>query len=343
MGLIAGFVMPLVTGVPLVIMSPFEWVIKPQILLEAIDKYSGTLSWLPNFAYNHMARVIRPQSIDGLDLSRWRAAINCSEPVLAESHHLFNKKFEEFGFQESSFATCFAMAENTFAVTQSSLGKPPNIDHIDLKILQEERKATPVSDRKSGLKMVSCGQPIEGTEIKIMDGEKVLPERAAGEIAVRGNSMLSEYYRRPEITADAIRDGWYFTGDMGYIAEGELYITGRKKDLIIVGGKNVYPQDLEAIANDIEGIHPGRAVAFGVFDDRIGTESVAMVCELTEENDEERMYQIEHELRGKITKATEIALSDIRFVSDRWVIKTSSGKIARDDNRKKYINEFRSS
>lgn len=341
MGLIAGFVMPLVTGVPLVIMSPFEWVRKPQILLEAIDKYKGTLSWLPNFAYNHMARVVRPKFIEGIDLSHWRAAINCSEPALAESHRLFFEKFSEFGFQAGSLATCYAMAENTFAVTQSALGRQPNIDQIDLKILQEERKATPVSGGKSGIEMVSCGQAIEGTEIQIIDGGDVLPERAVGEIAVRGNAMLSEYYRNPEITAAALRNGWYLSGDMGYIAEGELYITGRKKDLIIVGGKNIYPQDLETIANDIEGIHPGRAVAFGIFDDRIGTESVAMVCELSEDGDDESMYQIELELRGKIAKATEVALSDIRLVSDRWVIKTSSGKIARDDNRKKYLKEFR--
>ncbi|MEK6255843.1 MAG: AMP-binding protein, partial [Chloroflexota bacterium] len=342
MGLVAGFVMPLVAGIPLVLMSPFEWVRKPHMLLNAIHQYNGTLAWLPNFAYNHIARTVRPQFVDGVDLSKWRAVINCSEPVLVESHQVFSDKLSEYGFVESALSTCYAMAENTFAVTQSKLGTSPKIDVIDLVAMQEERQARPANNGKAEVSVVSCGKPIEGTELRVISDKSDLPERHIGEIAVRSNSMLTEYYHRPDLTTQEIRAGWYFTGDMGYIAEGELFITGRKKDLIIVGGKNIYPQDLEAIANDIEGIYPGRAVAFGIFDERLGTEGVVLVCELKGPSDEDGQYQIEKELRGLISKATEIALSDIRLVAERWVIKTSSGKIARDDNRKKYLKEFRS-
>jgi acyl-CoA synthetase (AMP-forming)/AMP-acid ligase II len=153
--------------------------------------------------------------------------------------------------------------------------------------------------------------------------------------------MLTEYYQRPEITAEAIVDGWYHTGDMGYLADGDLYITGRKKDLIIVGGKNVYPQDLETIANNIPGIYPGRAVAFGVFDDRLGSETVVIVCELQNGDDAPDPTEIERELRRKLVEQTEVTLADLRLVENRWLIKTSSGKIARGDNREKYLREYR--
>ncbi|MEJ2757535.1 MAG: AMP-binding protein, partial [Anaerolineales bacterium] len=179
-------------------------------------------------------------------------------------------------------------------------------------------------------------------EIAVVDADSNrLPDRAVGEVILRSNSMLTEYYKRPEVTAEAIRDGWYYTGDMGYIAGGELYITGRKKDLIIVGGKNVYPQDLEAIANHVEGIYPGRAVAFGVFDERIGSESIVMVAELLPERNGATPPEIERDLRSQIVAQTEVTLADVRLVEDRWVIKTSSGKIGRADNRTKYLREFR--
>ena len=190
--------------------------------------------------------------------------------------------------------------------------------------------------------MVSCGAPIRGTEIGIVgsDGQR-LDERQVGEIILRSNCMLTEYYKRPGITAEAIVDGWYHTGDMGYIAGGELFITGRKKDMIIVGGKNIYPQDLEAIANHVPGIYTGRAVAFGLFDERIGSEVIVMVAELQPDLDGIAPADIERNLRQQVVAQTEVTLADVRLVKDRWVIKTSSGKIGRVDNRQKYLEQFR--
>ncbi|MDH5507124.1 MAG: AMP-binding protein [Anaerolineae bacterium] len=343
MGLIAGFVMPIVSGVPLVLMSPFQWVRDPKILLWAIHKHKGTLCWLPNFAYNHLARTTRPRFMEGIDLSSWRAVINCSEPVYEHSQRVLLEKLGEYGLQTENLAACYAMAENTFAVTQTTLGTAPRIDWIDVAAFQEERRAMPSDQKENGaVAMVSCGKAIEGTEVAIagQNGER-LPERSIGEIIIRSNCMLSSYYGRPEITAEAIREGWYFTGDMGYLADGELFVSGRKKDLIIVGGKNIYPQDLEAIANHIPGVYPGRAVAFGLYDQRIGSESIVMVCELQNEAKEEERQQIERQLREQIVLQTEITLADVRLVEKRWLIKTSSGKIARGDNRAKYIKEFR--
>jgi fatty-acyl-CoA synthase len=276
-------------------------------------------------------------------LSSWRAVINCSEPVYHQSQTVFLEKFTPYGLQEEALSVSYAMAENTFAVTQSAMGSPPPIDWVAVSALQEQGQAVPTQEGSYGaVSMVSCGMPIRGTEVVVLDAHgEVLAERYVGEVALRSNCMLAGYYRRPDITAEAIQDGWYRTGDMGYLADGHLYITGRKKDLIIVGGKNVYPQDLEAIANHIPGIYPGRAVAFGLYIEQVGSETVVLVAELLEPATEEARRKIELELRRQVAQETEITLADVRLVEKRWLIKTSSGKIARNDNRQKYLNEFR--
>jgi acyl-CoA synthetase (AMP-forming)/AMP-acid ligase II len=343
MGLIAGFVMPIVTGVPLVLMSPFHWIRDPKVLLWAIERHRGTLCWLPNFAYNHLARTARPTALEGLELGSLRAVVNCSEPVYHQSHLAFLEKYSPFGLREEMLSVSYAMAENTFAVTQTRIGRPPALDWVQIAPLQAESQAVPAEPGAEGaVAMVSCGAPIPGTEIAIAapDGTR-LPERNLGEIVLRSDCMLSGYYNRPEITAEAVRAGWYHTGDMGYLAGGELYITGRMKDLIIVGGKNIYPQDLEAIANHIPGIYPGRAVAFGLFDERIGSEVIVMVAELLPELDGITPAEIERQLRQQVVAQTEVTLADVRLVEERWVIKTSSGKIGRADNRNKYLEQFR--
>lgn len=334
MGLIAGFVLPILTGTHLVLMSPFEWVRQPTSLLEAISRHRGSLCWLPNFAYKLIARSVRPGA--QFDLSSWRAVINCSEPVYDESHQVFVEKLTPFGFSPDALAVSYAMAENTFAVTQTAVGAPPRVDVIEVAALQERGEATPAAD---GRRVVSCGVPIESVELAIFDAARQpLPERRVGEIGLRSEFMLSGYYKRPDLSADAITaDGWYLTGDMGYLAEGELYISGRKKDLLIVGGKNIYPQDLEDIANRTAGVYPGRAVAFGVLDERLGSEKVVIICETHDDAD---LAAAEQELRAKVVQETEVTVGDLRFVSRGWIIKTSSGKHARTDNREKYLREF---
>jgi fatty-acyl-CoA synthase len=343
MGLIAGFVMPIVLGIPLVLLSPFHWVRDPKILLWAVHDHKGTLSWLPNFAYNHCARSIRPRDLNGLDLCSWRAVINCSEPVRHDSHQLFLERFAPYGFRAKALASCYAMAENTFAVTQSHLGEPPHVEWIDLPGLQQQKQAVPVApDHPHAAPMVSCGMPIQGTAVAVVgESGQPLPERAVGEIILRGNSMLSEYYRRPDLTSQAIREDWYYSGDMGYLAAGHLYVTGRKKDLIIVGGKNVYPQDLEAIANNVPGITPGRAVAFGLPNKRLGSEGIVMVCERNRAVHGTDHNHIEAQLRQQVVRQMDVTLEDVRVVEQRWLLKTSSGKIARTENRDKYLREFR--
>lgn len=334
MGLIAGFVLPILTGTHLVLMSPFDWVRQPTSLLDAIGRYRGTLCWLPNFAYKLIARSVRPGA--QFDLASWRGVINCSEPVYDESHQAFVEKLAPFGLSPDALAVSYAMAENTFAVTQTALGQPPRVDVVEIAALQERGEAIPAA---AGKRVVSCGAPIASVELVIFDAERnPLPERRVGEIGLRSEFMLSGYYKRPDLSAEALTaDGWYLTGDMGYLADGELYISGRKKDLLIVGGKNIYPQDLEDIANRTAGVYPGRAVAFGVLDERLGSEKVVIICETTEGAD---LAAAEQELRAKVVQETEVTVGDLRFVPRGWILKTSSGKHARTDNREKYLREF---
>ncbi len=337
MGLIAGFLLPMMQGLPLILMSPFDWVAHPALLLQAIHDYGGTLCWQPNFAYNHMARRIRRRDSESLSLTSMRAFINCSEPIRHDSHQKFLERFADCGVTEPQLAVSYAMAENTFTVTQTLIGQYPTIDIINPIDLQEKNIASPT---KSGVEVVSCGTAIPNTHIKIMNDEgKTLPERHIGEILIKSDCMLQGYYNRPDLKPFA--HGWYRTGDMGYIADKEVYIVGRKKDLIINAGKNVYPQDIEAIVNTVEGIHRGRCVAFGIPDEREGTELIVVVAEMNDNHPDEKI--VKKTIRQAIAEHSTISASYITLVERKWLIKTSSGKIARNANRHKWIQEFHKS
>lgn len=339
MGLIAGFIMPVLTQVRLVLISPFDWVRAPARLMHAISKYKGTLSWLPNFAYNFCAQKIRTRELEEVDLSSLRAIINCSEPMYLESHQMFLERFQPYGLRPEALATSYAMAENVFAVTQGGIENPVTIDVVDREALAARQLAIKSSDGSNTIKMLSAGSTIGNTHLRIIGSDgRILPERNIGEIAIQSNCMLTGYYHRPDLTKKAFLDGWYLTGDLGYLADGELYITGRKKDLIIVGGKNIYPQDLERIANKIPGVHPGRLVAFGVYNQRSGTEDVVIVAEV-DSRDSTTRQEIADQIRLRVNHSSDISLRYVKIVDRGWLLKTSSGKITRHANRTKYLQE----
>jgi len=340
MGLIAGFLLPVLFGIPLVLMSPFDWVRAPYRLLQSVSKYRGTLSWLPNFAYNFCARKIRDRHLEGVDLSSWRAVINCSEPVRPESHQAFNQRFKDYGLREGVLHTCYAMAENVFAVTQSDLNNNPRVELIDREAFMRDRIVRDVNGGSS-LKVMSSGRLLPNVQIQIVDENgHVLPERVVGEIKLQSNCMLNEYYNRPDATEKALVDGWYLTGDFGYFSGGELFVSGRKKDVIIVGGRNVYPQDLEMLTYEVPGVHAGRSVAFGMFDEEQGTEEVVIIAEGDAE-DEMGRQKIADAIRQYVTTNSAIALRYVKVVGPKWIVKTSSGKTARSANKEKFLNELK--
>lgn len=340
MGLIAGFIMPILSCIPLVLMSPFDWVRAPYKLMQSVTKYRATLTWLPNFAYNFCAQKIRDRHLEGVDLSPLRAVINCSEPVRWESHHAFYEKFQSYGLKWESLQTSYAMAENVFGVTQSPLGNVPVVVEIDREAFMMERVAKSPLDGRPSMKMMSSGRPLENVEIRILDEKgSDVAERVIGEVALKSDCMLTGYYNRDDVTKKAFIDGWYLTGDYGFIVDGEVFVSGRKKDMIIVGGKNVYPQDLEALTYEVLGVHGGRSVAFGMYDEEAGTEDVVIIAEVDSEDAVEQQ-KIADAIRLHVTKNSAIALRYVKVVDPKWIIKTSSGKTARSANKEKFIKEL---
>lgn len=339
MGLIAGFLMPILTRVPLVLLSPFDWVRAPYRLMQAVTRYRGTLSWMPNFAYNFCAQKIRDRDLAGVDLSSWRAVSNCSEPMRYESHQAFYRRFAGYGLKQSALCTCYAMAENVFAVTQGGIDAPVLLDEIDRDALQSRRAAVPARPGAPSVKMISAGVPLSNTRVKVLDEHhQELPERSIGELALLSDCMLTGYYHRREATEQAFTDGWFLTGDFGYQVGNQVFVTGRKKEMIIVGGKNIYPMDLEELAMEVKGVHAGRVVAFGVFNETAGTEDVYLIAEVDTDSTEER-ERIADEIRQVVTRGSAVALRQVHLVGPKWLIKTSSGKNARSLNKEKFLKE----
>ena len=340
MGLIAGFLMPTLMGISLVLLSPFDWVRAPYRLLQSISTYRGTLTWLPNFAYNFCAQKIRDRHLEGVDLSCLRAVINCSEPVRWESHVVFYERFRPYGLKFEALQTSYAMAENVFGVTQSQLGHVPAVEEIDREAFMVERIAKDAFDGRSSMKMMSSGRPLENARVMAVDEHgKEVPERVIGELALQSDCMLTGYFNRPDLTEKAFLDGWYLTGDYGYLSNGEVFVSGRKKDMIIVGGKNIYPQDLETLTYEVPGVHAGRSVAFGMFDEAQGTEEVVIIAEGDSEEPDEQQ-RLADAIRSHVTKNSAIALRHVKVVGPKWILKTSSGKTARSANKEKFLREL---
>jgi fatty-acyl-CoA synthase len=312
----------------------------PYKLFQSISSYRGTLTWLPNFAYNFSAQKIRDRHIEGVDLSSLRAVINCSEPVRWESHVAFYERFKNHGLMFESLQTSYAMAENVFAVTQSQLGSTPVVEEIDRESFMVDRVAKAAWDDRPSMKMMSSGRALKNGRVKAVDenGNEV-PDRVIGELALRSDCMLSGYFNRPDLTEKAFQDGWYLTGDYGYLSNGEVFVSGRKKDMIIVGGKNIYPQDLESLTYEVPGVHPGRSVAFGMFDETQGTEEVVIIAEGASDDQAEHQ-KIADAIRAHVTKNSAVAVRYVKVVGPKWILKTSSGKTARSANKEKFLREL---
>ncbi|MCP4629434.1 MAG: fatty acyl-AMP ligase [bacterium] len=341
LGLFSGIVLSLTTGVPLVLMSPFKWVHNPKALLEAIQRHGGTHCIFPNFGLNHTLRSVKDQNLNELDLSTLRFVGLGGEPIHYDSINNFFGFFKSFGLAATAIKPGYGMAENTLAATVTKMQDEVSIDWVNVRTLYDERRAGPADlNQKWSIPVVSCGLPLDGVDVGIVDSSRNrLPERSVGEIAIRTEFLFSGYHLNPELTGEVMEDGWYYTGDIGYVAKGHLYVCGRKKDLIIKGGQNIHPEDLETVANSVSGIKPGRAVAFGIDDPRTGSEKIVMVCELVSGVGQENQANINRELRRRVFHELYVSLSEVRFVESGWIVKTYNGRMVRSANRMKYLKE----
>jgi fatty-acyl-CoA synthase len=343
MGLIACFILPMVFHLHVVMQSPTDWVLQPESMLHLVSKHKCTLSWVPNFTLQFLARRVKPEDRKRYDLSSIRALINCSEPVRAESMDSFAAAFAPCGLQPTALQSSYAMAENVFAVTQSGINgaKAPLRTWIDTGKYQSERIAVPVEKESARVAcFVSSGQCLANNEVRIVsENGHALPEGHVGEILIRSDSMLDGYYNRPDLTSLGLRDGWYWSGDLGFLQDGELYVTGRKKDLIIVGGKNIYPQDVEEIAFGHPAIHDGRAMAFACYNPNLGTEEIVLVAETEEDINLGDAPTIDRDIRGAIVAELGVAPGAIYLKPPRWIVKSTAGKPARAATREKLLAE----
>ncbi|HKU28784.1 MAG TPA: AMP-binding protein, partial [Candidatus Sulfotelmatobacter sp.] len=279
MGLIACFMLPMVCHVPIVMQSPIDWVMQPESLLQVISDSRCTLAWMPNFAFQFVPRRTPQRRWAEYDLSSLRLLINCSEPVRAGSMSEFQKAF---GLESNVLQSSYAMAENVFAVTQSDIATGPKTIHVDAEPFRASHRIVTVAEHTPGaLAFTSSGGLLPMQQIRILaDSGEIAAADIVGEIAIQSDCLFQGYYNRPDLTADAFVDGWYRTGDLGFLLNGELYIVGRKKDLLIVGGENIYPQDIEEIVAAHPAIHDGRAVAMGIYNPELGTQGVVIVAEV---------------------------------------------------------------
>lgn len=339
MGLIAAFHLPLASGITTIQINPFEWVLAPSILLDVISKEKATLTWLPNFAYNLMTDKIKEEELENISLVSLRMTINCSEKIRAESQEKFYRKFNKYELSKYSLATMYAMAETTLAVTQSKPEKRATEIMVDRSELSQGFVEITENEKKT-IVCVSSGKPIDGCEIKIVnDRREEVSEDRVGEIAVKSISMFQGYRNYPDKTAEVLEDdGWFYTGDLGFIYDDELYVIGRIKDIIIVAGNNIYPEDIEDAVGKIENVIPGRVVAFGEEDEELGTEQISVVAETKLDNEIEL-----RKLSMDIVKAgmsIDVNIHNVYLVPPRWLIKSSSGKPSRKTNKQRIMDNI---
>ena len=343
MGLIACFMLPMVCHLPIIMQSPLDWVMHPETMLQIITEHRCTLAWMPNFAFQFLPRRAPKNRWSDSDLSSLRALINCSEPVRASSMDEFCRAFAPIGLRSNILQSSYAMAENVFAVTQSDIESPQGPTHIrvDAQRFRSEHRAVAVDEGAPGsICFVSSGRVLPNTTIRIAsDSGEILPDAHVGEILIQGDCLFSGYYNRPDLTAQAIVDGWYRTGDLGFLLDSELYVVGRKKDLLIIGGENIYPQDIEEIVSANPAVHDGRVIALGAYNRDLGTEDIVVIAEVENEKLLADTESIQQELRARVVAGLGIAVRTIFLKPPKWIVKSTAGKPARAATYEKLLDE----
>jgi len=338
MGLIGLWLGSLYFGAPAALMSPLAFLSRPARWLWAIHAHRGTISAAPNFAFDLCARRIPDDELAGLDLSSWRVAINGSEAVRADTIERFLHRFAPYGFRAEAMRPAYGLAESSVALTFSPAGRPPRIDEVDRERFERAHEARPAGAGGPALRFVSCGVPLPRHAIRVVDrAGRPLEDRLEGRIQFRGPSVTRGYFQNPDATRAVMHDGWMDSGDLGYVADGELFVTGREKDLIIRGGRNLSAEEIEAITSTVPGIRAHCTAAFGVPDPATGSERLVVVAE-TRERDPGRREALERAVRDRLVTALGAPPDVVVIAGPRTVLKTSSGKIRRSATREAYLS-----
>lgn len=337
MGLIGAWLGSLYHGCRLVIMPPLSFLAHPERWLWAIHHHRGTLSAAPNFGYELCLKRFDEQLLEGLDLSSWRLAFNGAEPVSPETITRFTRRFACYGFRSEAMAPVYGLAECTVGLAFPPVGRGALIDRVRREPMMKRGEAVPApDDDPNPLRVVACGRPMAGHQVRVVDGQdRELPQRREGRLQFSGPSATSGYFRNPRETAALFHGEWLDTGDLAYMAERDIYITGRVKDIIIKGGRNISPYELEEAVGDINGIRKGCVAVFGVEDSASATEKLVVLAE-----SRDQAADVLAGLKKRIVNAAVDILGmppdEVILVPPGTVLKTSSGKIRRAASRELY-------
>jgi len=337
MGLIGAWFGSLVFAAPAVILQPQSFLARPDCWLRAIHRYRGTLSASPNFGFELCARRIADEDVRGLDLSSLRFVVNGAEPVSAQTIRRFTDRFSSYGFRREAMAPVYGLAEAAVGLAFPPLGRAPLIDCIRRDELSRGGRAVPADrDDADAVELAACGRALEGYEMRVVDAAgRALDECREGRLQFRGPSATQGYFGNPDATRKLFDGDWLQTGDLAYLKQGELYITGRAKDLIIRAGRNIYPGEIEERVGEVPGVRKGCVAVFGSHDPDAGTERLVVLAETREERPAE-LVELRQRVRVAATEVLEAPPDDIVLAPPRTVLKTSSGKIRRSACRELY-------
>jgi fatty-acyl-CoA synthase len=341
MGLIACMVTPIWLGIPVTHIDPFHWLTRPAMLLNLLVEDRGTLCWLPNFAFEHLA-LTSGRNAANYDLSHVRAFINCSEPCKPATFDRFAAAFRAASITPEQLQCCYAMAETVYAITQTPVGQLPVRATIDANHMRTSGEIVEVVEGSAeGLEIISSGPVLPGLNVEIRnDRRQNIGTDQIGEIAVSGTYLFDGYNEDPERTAEKLSEGFYHTGDKGFLIGRELFVLGRTDDLIIINGRNIYCHEAEAELTGVVGLKPGRAVVLGHEDPKIGSQVMLIIAEkdpaTTEPLDE---TVVRRDISDRMFSLFQVMPRAVKLVEPGWLIKTTSGKIGRAANLAKYLDQ----
>ena len=337
MGLIGAWLGSMYFAIPLVLMSPLTFLAHPEQWLWAIHHHRGSISGGPNFSYELLLRRVKDEQIQGLDLSSWRVAFNGAEPVIPDTLRRFADRFEPYGFRRDAISAVYGLAEASVGLAFPPFGRGLVVDRIQRESFATRGQAIPASPEDPNvLEFVACGHPLPGHEVRVVDDTgQELGEREEGRLQFKGPSVTSGYYRNPQATAGLFAGEWVESGDMAYIWEADIYLTGRRKDIIIRAGRNIYPHELEEAIGNLPGIRKGCVAVFGAKDEHSGTEKLIVLAE-TREHTPGALQALRAGIEGLALDLLGNPVDDVMLVPPHTVPKTSSGKIRRASSRELY-------
>ncbi|HWM92630.1 MAG TPA: fatty acyl-AMP ligase [Thermoanaerobaculia bacterium] len=329
MGLIAGVLLPLTYQQDLLLSTPFSFLRRPAHWLHAVHRYRGTHSTAPVFAFRQIVDRLTARDLAGLDLGSWRIAFIGAEPVHAGILEQFDRLLAPYGFAETALTPCYGMAETTLAATAKPDGERYRTRAVSRRALSAEARVADPEGPEDELVLVDCGRPLEGTHVFIVDeAGRELPEGREGEIVVRGPSVFPGYAGLAEPSRESLAAG-FRTGDLGFLDQGGLFITGRRKDVIIISGENHHPAEIEWAVAGVEGVRPTRVAAFGIPDPELGTERLCVMAEPERRAGGSGAEPLDVAIRRRVREETGLLVYDVEIVPAGTIPVTTSGKIRR--------------